>query len=197
MSDNGHSSAGSEESGEDGNFDADAAAQQALAEAASRGTGESSSEEDDDDSSSDEWDQEKARKKIEKANREAKNLRDQIKQLKPLAEEAEKARKDGQTEAQRLTEQKAELEVQIAEMRAADARRTAADQAGLSPQFVKFISAADPDEALTQAKELAKALKSATGEDKRPDLRQGNRGTSNASGTQSHDDLLRAMARGR
>lgn len=192
---NGQNSSSSEENDDNGKFDADAAAQQALAEAA-RNSGDSSSDDDDDEESGETWDQEKARNKIAKANREAKNLRDQIKQLKPLADEAEKARKDGQSEAQRLTEQKAELEVRIAEMEAADARRSAADQAGLSPQFVKFISAADPDEALVQAKELAKALKSATGEDKKADLRQGNRGSGNASGAASHDDLLRAMARG-
>lgn len=170
----------------------DDAAQQALAAALE--ASESNEDADDDDR----WDEEAARKKFEKANREAKNLRDQLKALKPLAEEAEKRRKGEQTEAQRLTEQKAELEVQLAELRTSNVRRDAAEAAGLAPKWVKFITAADPDDALAQAKELAKELKPAEERERRaPDLRQGARGTNNAGATQSHDDLLRQMARQR
>lgn len=139
----------------------------------------------------------KIKAKIEKANREAKNLRDRIKAMEPLVKEAEAKRKGEQTESQRLAEQKAELEVKLAELTTANVRRDAAEAAGLPARFVKFITAADADEALEQAKELAKELKPpAEPKEKRtPDLRQGNRGGANTGNQQSPDDMLRQMAR--
>lgn len=169
----------------------DEAAQQALAAAAQ----EAGDDADDSDEDDDKFDSERARRKIEKANREAKALRERIKQLEPLAQEAEKRRQGEMTEAQKLAEQKAQLEIELAELRTAQVRREAAEAAGLPANFIKFINAAEASEALAQAKELAKALKSA---DPGPaDLRQGARGQNNAGRTQNPDDLLRAMARQR
>lgn len=141
----------------------------------------------------------KVKAKIEKANREAKNLRERIKALEPLAREAETKRKGEQTVAERLTEEKAALEVQLAELTTANVRRDAAEAAGLPARFVKFITAADAEEALAQAKELAKELKPDAGEkpkEKRgADLRQGARGSANTGNQLTPDDMLRQMAR--
>lgn len=178
---------------ENDDFDADATAQQALADAA-REAGEGSDDDENEDESG--WDSERSKREINKRNKENQRLREELKRLKPLADEAEKRRKGEQTEAQRLTEEKSRLEVQLAELTTANLRREAAEAANLAPQFVKFITAAEPDEALAQAKELAKALKAANGEDKKPDLRQGARGSNSAGSSHTNDDLLRAMARG-
>lgn len=176
---------------QDDDFDADAAAQQALADAAREASDSDGDDEDDHDS----WDSDRAKREISKRNKENQRLREQLKALKPLADEYEKSRKAGQSEAQKLAEEKSRLEVQLAELTTQNTRREAAEVAGLSPSFVKFISAAEPDEALAQAKELAKALKAATGEDRKPDLRQGARGSNSTGTSVNHDDLLRQMAR--
>lgn len=177
----------------------DDAAQQALAAAAQEAGDGNEANDDGDDDEGEQFDAERARRKIAKVNREAQSLREELKKLKPLAAEAEKRRQGEMTEAQKLTEQKAALEVELAELRTSNVRREAAEAAGLTPTFVKFITAAEPDEALAQAKELAKAVMAGAGETQgrqKTDLRQGNRGATN-SGSQSPDDLLRAMARGR
>jgi len=167
----------------------DEAAQQALA-AAAQEAGDSEDENDDD-----KWDEASARRKWEKSQREAHNLRKQLAELKPLAEEAEKRRKGEQSESQRLAEEKASLEVQLAELTTANVRRDAAEAANLPAKFVKFITAADPDEALAQAKELAKELKAANEpRNGSANLGQGARGAHNAGVTESPDSLLRRMA---
>lgn len=168
----------------------DEVAQQALAQMAAQ-----EADTDDEGDEDDRFDATRARRKIEKANREAKALRERIKVLEPLAAEAEKRRKGEQTEAQRLTEEKAALEVELAELRTTNVRREAAEAANLPARLVKYINAAEPAEALAQAKELAKEF--GTAEPRKPDYRQGARGSSNAGG-QSSDDLIRQMAgRGR
>lgn len=176
------------------NNESDDAAQQALADAAQEAANAEGQDDDEDDE--EKFDADRARKKIEKANREAKNLRDQLARLKPLADEAEKRRKGEQTESQRLTEEKAALEVRLAELTTANIRRDAAEAANLPAKFVKFITAADPDEALAQAKELAKELKGANEgrSNGSANLGQGARGASNAGTTESPDALLRRMA---
>ena len=171
----------------------DEAAQQALAALAAQEAGG----DDDGDEDDDKFDESKARKRIEKVTREAKNLRDRIRQLEPLAKEAEQRRKEGQTEAQRLAEEKAALEVELAELRTANIRREAASTAGLPAEFVEFITGAEPEEALAQAKKLAKAMKAADSPSQRPDFRQGARGTSNSGSSMTQDDLIRQMARQR
>jgi len=178
----------------------DEAAQRALADAAAQ----EADDDGDDDDGEDKFDEQRARRKIDKANREAKSLRDRIKALEPLAQEAEKRRKGELTEAQKLTEEKAALEVELAELRTSNVRREAAEAAGLPAKFVKYINAAEPAEALAQAKELAKEFKSANNEGGggtgtgKPDYRQGARGASNSGSNATPDDLLRQMAgRGR
>lgn len=183
---------GSTAPAEDGSSEDDAA-QQALADAAQEA--DAGTDGDDGENDDDKWDEAAARRKWDKAQREAKNLREQLKQLKPLAEEAEKRRKGEMSEAERLKEEKSALEAQLSELTAVNTRRDAAEAAGLPAKFTKFITATDPAEALAQAKELAKELKS---DEKRPaDFRQGARGANNAGSTTNHDDLLRAMARQR
>lgn len=174
----------------------DEAAQEALAALAQEAGDGNDSDSDGEGEDDEQFDAARARRKIEKVNREAKALREQLKQLKPLAEEAEKRRRDEQTEAQRLTEEKAELEVQLAELRTAAVRREAAEAAGLPARLAKYISAADEDEAHAQAKELAKEIKAdEQAAPPKTDFRQGARGSTSSGNTQNRDDLLRQMAR--
>jgi hypothetical protein len=181
----------------DGDAADDEAAQQALAAALeARGSG-ADAEDDNEDDGEEQFDADRARKKIDKANREAKSLRERIKALEPLAQEAEKRRKGEMTEAQKLAEEKAAIEVELAELRTTITRREAAETAGLPAEFVEFITAAEPQEALAQAKKLAKAVKAADQPTGSPDFRQGSRGANNSGSTQSADDLLRQMARPR
>lgn len=177
-----------------GTFDADAAAQQALADAARQGQGEG---DDDDEDGDGDWTAESARRAISKRNKENQKLREQLRKLQPLADQFEQQRQANQTELEKAQEKASALEVRIAELTATNTRREAAEAAGLASQFVKFITAVEPDEALAQAKELAKALKAASGEDKRADMRQGPRGSNSTGSQMTNDDLLRAMARQR
>jgi len=184
----GEQSTAPEGSGPQGDEQDDASAQEALAQAAQEADG-------DDDGDDGELDP-KVKAKIERANREAQALRARIKDLEPLAKQAKDRADADKTEAQKLTEQKAELEIQISALTVANVRRDAAEAAGLAPKFVKFITAAEPDEALAQAKELAKELKppTDTAANGRPaDLRQGSRGSTKPS-SESRDDLVRRMA---
>lgn len=179
----------------EGGSSSDDAAQQTLAAAAQEAEGSTDDSDDDEEDDSQSFDAAKARRRIDKANREAKNLREQLKQLKPLAEQAEKRRKEDLSEAERLKEEKQALEAQLSQLNAVNIRRDAAEAAGLPAKFTKFITATDPAEALAQAKELAKELKS---DEKKPaDFRQGARGSNNSGSTNDHDALLRAMARQR
>ena len=171
----------------DNDYD-DASAQEALAAAAREAEGADDGDDDDDDLDP------KVKAKIERANREAKNLRERIKQLQPLAEEAKKRADAEKSESQKLAEAKAALEVELSELRVANVRREAAEAAGLAPKFVKFITAADADEALAQAKELAKAVQPEAAATPRPaDLRQGTRGSSKPP-QMSADDYIRGLA---
>lgn len=174
----------------------DLAAQQALARAA-QAAGDDDADGDEDDGDDSSFDLDRARKAIQKKNREAQGLREQLKKLRPLAEEAEKRRQGEMTAAQKLTEEKAALEVELSELRVANVRREAAEEAGLPARFVKYINAAEPKEALAQAKELAKELRPADSDQQRTtkaDLRQGARGANGAGSSMSPDDLLRRMA---
>lgn len=144
------------------------------------------------------WDEAAAKRKFERIKADLAKARSERDALKPLADEAEKRRKGELSEAQRLAEEKAALEVRVAEMTAAQVRRDAAEAAGLPSKFVKFVTAAEPDEALEQAKELAAALKrdeDANGANgtRRPDLRQGSRGASTPK-ADNPNDLIRRMA---
>lgn len=138
--------------------------------------------------------------KIDKANREAKNLRDRLKVAEAKASQLDDLKKKDLSEVERLSSEKAALEAQLAELRVDNIRRQAALGAELPESLVEFITGATADEANDQAKRLAKLLKPAenngeTKQQQKPaDLKQGNRGGNNAGNTLSRDDLLRQLA---
>ncbi len=140
------------------------------------------------------WDEAAAKRKFERMKADLAKVKTENASLKPLAAEAEKRRKGELSESQRLAEEKAALETQLSEYRAAEVRRTAAEAVNLPAKFHKFVTASDPDEALAQAKELAAALApEKPGNAKGPDLLQGNRGRA-ATPTTNANDLIRQMA---
>lgn len=132
----------------------------------------------------------KAKAKIEKANREARNLRQRVKELEPLAQQYKAAQEAGKSEAQKLSEQLAAAQVEIQGFRVEGIRRAAAIKAGLDPELAEFITAADEDTALEQAKRLAQ--RTAPPEPARADFRQGAR--SQPAQKQDNNDLLRGLA---
>ena len=171
-----------------GQEDDDSAAQAALAAAAR----EAGQDDDEDDDGLDE----RTRAKIRKANREAQNLRTRLKELEPAAAELKKIKASQQSETERLTEQLAEREKELTELRTTAIRRDAAEAAGLPAKFTRFITATEEDDAVAQAKELAKELGlDKNGQKRSPDLRQGNRGQNPSAPRENTDDLLRRMAR--
>lgn len=132
----------------------------------------------------------KIKAKIEKANREARNLRQRLRELEPLAKKFKDSEAASKTEAQKLSEQLADAQVELQGLRVEGIRRNAALKAGLDPDLAEFITAADEETALEQAKRLAK--RTAPPEPARADFRQGNR--TQPTQKQDKNDLLRGLA---
>jgi hypothetical protein len=112
--------------------------------------------------------------------------------LKRKASEFDKLEDAKKSEAQKLNDQLAAAQVELQGYRVAEIRRNAAVEAGLDQRHAEFITAADAEQALEQAKRLAEAFKPATTQPGRPDLKQGAR--PQAQQTMSRDDLLRGLA---
>ena len=110
--------------------------------------------------------------------------------LKKKAIEFDKWQDAQKSEVEKLNDQLAAAQVELQGFRVAEIRRTAAVAAGLPANYAKYITAADEAEALEQAKELAKDIK--TPEPKPADLKQGTRPHTPAQ--QSRDELLRGLA---
>jgi len=110
--------------------------------------------------------------------------------LKKKATEFDKMQDAQKSEVEKLNDQLASAQVELQGFRVAEIRRGAAEAAGLPPKYMKYITAADEAEALEQAKELAKDIK--TPEPKPADLKQGTRPHTPAQ--QSRDELLRGLA---
>lgn len=142
---------------------------------------------DDDDAALDD----KGKHLLAKYRREAANLRKQLKALEPTAKRLKEIEDRDKTEAQKLTDQIAELQRQVDDAKVREVRAAAAAEAGLPAHMAAFITADDPDDAKTQAKALMAWGKGSTGGGT-PDLRQGARQTPAQKVTA--DDLIRQMA---
>lgn len=94
------------------------------------------------------------------------------------------------SEVEKLNDQLTDAQVELQAFKVAETRRKAASDAGLDPELAEYITAADPDEALAQAKRLAERLKPP--EPKTADFRQGSRPPAKPGMTR--DDLIRGMA---
>lgn len=129
-------------------------------------------------------------------------LRADIEKWKSLARKHERSAKDNsaaakrlaeiedatKSETQKLNDQLSAAQVELQTLRVEQIRHQAAREAGLDPDLAEYITAADPDEALAQAKRLAERL--AAKAPKVADLRQGVRIP--AKPAASADDWLRA-----
>lgn len=158
--------------------EADDAAAQALAAAAAQEAADEDSEAALDD---------KGTQLLGKYRREAANLRKQLKELEPVSKRLRELEDRDKTEAQKLNDQIAALNGQIAELKLREVRAAAAAEAGLPADMAGFITADDPDEAKAQAKRLL-----AWGKANTPDLRQGARQT--PAPKMTPDDLIRTMS---
>lgn len=132
----------------------------------------------------------KVKAKLEKANREARNLRQRVKELEPLAQRIKDYEDANKSETQKLSDQLAEREVELQTLRVERVRNQAGQAAKLDPDMWEFITSADPAEALAQAKRLAARM--ALPEPGAANLRQGSR--TPAKPPASANDALRAMA---
>jgi hypothetical protein len=110
--------------------------------------------------------------------------------LKKKAVEFDKLQDAQKSEVEKLNDQLATAQVELQGFRVAEIRRSAAEAAGLPAKYMKYITAADEAEALEQAKELAKDIK--TPETKPADLKQGTR--PHVPVAETKDSLIRRMA---
>lgn len=130
----------------------------------------------------------KAKAALDKARREARNLRQRLKDLEPAARELKEIKDKDKTESQKLTDQLGELQKKIARYELREAQVAAASAAGLPASMAQFINATDPDEAKAQAKQLAEFGKAGL----HTDFKQGARKTTPTKAT--GDEWLRRMA---
>lgn len=162
--------------------DEDRAAQDLLAAAANQ----------DDDSDDDEGEAalgDKGKALLARYRAQQAALRKQLKELAPAAKRLRELEDKDKSESQKLTEQIAALNKQIADFKVRELRTEAAAAAGLPAHMAKFISADDPEEAKQQAKALAAWGKAGGGA---PDLHQGARPAPPHKVTE--DEFIRNMA---
>lgn len=129
----------------------------------------------------------KAQEALSKVRREAANLRKRIKELEPQAKKLKELEDKDKSETQRLSDQLAEMQKQIAGYESRELRVKAATAAGLPAEMAEFITASDPEEAKAQAKKLLEWRKAAPA-----DLRQGPRQT--PAPQMTGDQAIRRMA---
>jgi hypothetical protein len=120
------------------------------------------------------------------ARRHEKAAKENAAAAKKLAE-LEDANK---SETQKLNDQLSSAQVELQTLRVEKIRAQAARDAGLDPELAEYITAADPDEALSQAKRLAERLTPKA--PKSADLRQGVRQP--AKPAASVDDWIRSAS---
>jgi DNA repair exonuclease SbcCD ATPase subunit len=132
---------------------------------------------------------EKAKAALDKARREARNLRQRLKELEPAAKKLREIQDKDKSESQKLTDLLAEANKTIATFELREAQAAAASAAGLPASMAQFITASDPDEAKAQAKQLADFAKAGSAQ---ADFKQGARKVTPTQPT--GDAWLRRMA---
>jgi hypothetical protein len=111
--------------------------------------------------SSEEFDADKAKAKIKKANNEAANLRKRLKELEPLAKKAKELEDEQKSESEKLTEAKSTAEKQAAEAAQEAARLRVALKKGLTETQAKRLVGDSEEELETDADELLASFKPA------------------------------------
>jgi len=108
---------------------------------------------------SDPFDAERAQAKIKKANDEARNLRARLKELEPLAQEAERQREASKTEAQRLSDRAAAAESELLKVRGEAMRTRVALTKGMAADLADRLRGDTEDELSEDADRLLALLK--------------------------------------
>ncbi len=106
------------------------------------------------------FDPERHNADLRKAKNEAKNLRDRLKELEPLAAEAQQLREASKTDMERLTEQHQSAVERAAKAEAEAVRLRAAVKHGISEDDFDLLGVGSEDEILARAERIA-ALRSA------------------------------------
>jgi hypothetical protein len=122
---------------------------------------EKAAEEQEEEKSPEEFDADKAKAKIKKANNEAANLRKRLKELEPLAKKAKELEDAQKSESEKLTEAKSTAEKQAAEAAQEAARLRVALKKGLTETQAKRLVGDSEEELETDADELLASFKPA------------------------------------
>jgi chromosome segregation ATPase len=100
------------------------------------------------------FDADRAQAKIKKANDEARSLRARLKELEPLAQEAERLRESQKSEAERISEARQAAEARAAESEARALRLEVAFDKGLTPAQAKRLVGESREELEADADEI-------------------------------------------
>lgn len=107
------------------------------------------------------FDAERAAAKIKKANDEARNLRSRLKELEPLAQEAERLREANKTEQQKLADRAEAAEKRAQELESRALRLEVASEKGLNAAQAKRLVGSTREELEADADELLATFKPA------------------------------------
>jgi hypothetical protein len=105
------------------------------------------------------FDEDKAKAKIAKANREAANLRKRLKELEPKAKKADELENEKKSESERLTEAKTKLEREASEAKQDAMRMRVALKKGLSETQAKRLVGETEEDLEADADELLDSFK--------------------------------------
>ena len=109
-----------------------------------------------------------AREKIAKTNREAKSLRERLKEAEPLVAAAREAEEANKSELQRATERAQQLESDLVSERVRSQRFALAANYGISEDYQRYIVGDTPEEREEAAVGIAHLLESARGNQQAP-----------------------------
>lgn len=123
------------------------------------------------------FDADRAAAKIKKANDEARNLRARLKELEPLAQEAERMRESQKSEQERLTDAQRQAEARATEAEARAVRLEVAFEKGLTPAQAKRLVGGSREELEADADEILRDFPVKTDGRPKGDVDQGPRTT--------------------
>lgn len=112
----------------------------------------------DDTEKKDEFDADRAKAKITKANKEAQNLRARLKELEPLAAKAKELEDANKTEAEKLTERAAAAEKKATDAEGELMRLRVAINKGLTPKQASRLVGTTEEELEADADELLESF---------------------------------------
>ena len=134
------------------------------------------------DGHADELSAEDLRKALDKARQDAAKYRTKVRELEPLAAEAQQLKDAGRTETERLTERATAAETRAAELEARSTRLEVAFEKGLTPAQAKRLVGSTREELEADADEILRDFPAQTGTRKpAPDPAQGRPGGKSSS----------------